>query len=90
MWSAFGFTMWGPSTLDDLLSGFDGHEFVGADGRRPHRRRPFGPASPGATPGSGSLRSAATPWSTKSTTRSPAERTFGRCRRFAAPAQLLV
>jgi hypothetical protein len=28
MWSVFGFPMWGPTTLDDLLEGFDGHEFV--------------------------------------------------------------
>jgi hypothetical protein len=31
-WSTFGFPLWGSSTLNDLLEGFDGHEF--ADRRR--------------------------------------------------------
>jgi hypothetical protein len=49
-WSAFAFPTWGPSTLGNLLEGFDGHRFA------PDRRRSSWPAVPGeVVPSTGPL-----------------------------------
>ena len=48
-WSAFAFPAWGPSTLRELLEGFDGHQFRSDRRRAPRAGEPgqgLGPGGP--------------------------------------------